>query len=207
MSEVKLNLGCGVDLLSGWINVDNVFDLKDLELGEKTKKGIFKKVKVPKDVVFIRADINNLPFKDNYADFVMLDNVLEHIEIAKVVPVLKEIRRVMKKGATLRIIVPSIDGMIKEYLQITLGTDFHAQKYVDFLLLIMGSQIHEGHYHKCLFNANFLNVVLSSAGFKNGTLFQINKGESVPKEIGSFVRNERDGCVSAYDWLIANIKK
>ncbi len=79
----KLNLGCGTDIKEGWINLD----IADLE-------GV--------DVVH---DINSLPlpFPDNEFDYILAQDILEHLEYA---PLLKDLHRVLKKDSTIEIRVP-----------------------------------------------------------------------------------------------------
>jgi predicted SAM-dependent methyltransferase len=79
----KLNLGCGVDIRSGYINMDCV--------------GL-----VGVDVIH---DIMNipLPFEDNFFDEVLCKDILEHVEY---IPVLKDIYRILKPGGNLIIRVP-----------------------------------------------------------------------------------------------------
>jgi len=52
--------------------------------------------------------IDKLPFENSSFDSVLLDNVLEHL--AAPVPLLKEIRRVMRQDAVLLIGVPGVKG-------------------------------------------------------------------------------------------------
>ena len=79
----RLNLGCGEDYREGYINCDNHPNAKAdrvIDLEEK------------------------LPFKDNYADTILLNGVLEHIN--KPLKLLAEIHRVLKKGGVVIIIMP-----------------------------------------------------------------------------------------------------
>lgn len=81
--EKKLNMGCGSDIRSGWINLD----IASLE-------GV--------DVVH---DINvlPLPFDDSNFDFVLCQDILEHLEY---IPLLEEIHRITKPGGIVEIRVP-----------------------------------------------------------------------------------------------------
>lgn len=83
VSMKKLNLGCGTDIRIGWINLD----IADLE-------GV--------DVVH---DINELPlpFQDNSIDYILAQDILEHLEYAKL---LKDLHRIMKPNAVIEIRVP-----------------------------------------------------------------------------------------------------
>jgi len=84
MQQVKINIGCGSDILEGWINcdlmpgpgVDKVFDLTD-----------------------------GIPMPDNSADYILASHVLEHIHLWHLKP-MSEIHRVLKPGGIAEIRVP-----------------------------------------------------------------------------------------------------
>jgi len=80
----KLNFGCGNKILEGWVNVDI-----------QKARGIDKSF-----------DFNKFPypFKDNSFDYILVDNVLEHLDNPK--KVLDELHRIAKKDAIIKIIVP-----------------------------------------------------------------------------------------------------
>jgi SAM-dependent methyltransferase len=82
--KVKLNLGCGWELLDGYINCDLRENLK----ADK------------------HFDLNEFPypFADNSADVILLSHVLEHLDDP--VQVLQECHRVLKTGGELRVYVP-----------------------------------------------------------------------------------------------------
>lgn len=212
--KVRLNLGCGITLIGdGWINVDNSFDLQDLIDGSKHKKGIFKDAVIPdfpKDIVFVRGDILKLPFKDEYSDEVMLDNVLEHLSIQDVIPALKEIRRVMKTGSKMRIIVPSFDGLLREYFKMRCKV-FNVQEYLKVLYYFMGIQVTEGEYHRCHFSPEFLTFVLNQAGFVKGTIHISEQGIFPTPELMPIVpRYLKKGKMLGtpiIDYLVANVIK
>lgn len=83
MNLNKLNVGCGDNILPGWVNLDI-----------SALPGV--------DVV---CDIEKLPlpFVDDQFDEILCQDILEHIEY---VPVLRDIYRIMKKGGALTIRVP-----------------------------------------------------------------------------------------------------
>lgn len=86
----KLNLGCGLKYMEGWINLD----ISDLDLYNN-------KIKV--DVVH-NLDKFPYPFPDDYFDEVLIDNVLEHLE--KPPKVIEELERICKNNAIIKIIAP-----------------------------------------------------------------------------------------------------
>lgn len=79
----KLNVGAGADVRDGWINLDS-----------HTLAGI--------DVVH---DIEStpLPFSDGYFDEILCQDVLEHVDLIKV---LKDLHRILKIGGLISIRVP-----------------------------------------------------------------------------------------------------
>jgi SAM-dependent methyltransferase len=81
--STKLNLGCGLDIYPGWINLDRaalpgVDVVHDLE-------------KLP------------LPFADDSLDYVLAKDVLEHVDY---ILLLRDLHRVLRHGGTLEIRVP-----------------------------------------------------------------------------------------------------
>lgn len=80
----KLNFGCGTKIKKGWINVD-----------------IQKNKKIDKSF-----DFNNFPYplKSNSYDYILLDNVLEHLLYPD--KTIYELCRMIKNGGIIEIIVP-----------------------------------------------------------------------------------------------------
>ena len=80
----KLNFGCGPEIKEGWTNVDI-----------QKAKGIDKS---------FNFNEYPYPFKDNTFDYILVDMVLEHLPNPQ--KVMKELWRISKKNATIKIIVP-----------------------------------------------------------------------------------------------------
>jgi len=86
---MKLNLGCGHNQISDYINIDIRPEVKpdvacDVEMG--------------------------LPYENSTIDEVRAHDFLEHIRLGQTVRVIEEIYRVLKNGGRLSISVPSTDG-------------------------------------------------------------------------------------------------
>lgn len=79
----KLNLGCGIDIKEGWINLDSIA--------------------IPGVDVLHDIEKLPLPFEKETFDEILAQDVLEHIDY---IPVLKDLHRILKKGGVLRIRVP-----------------------------------------------------------------------------------------------------
>jgi len=93
-NELKLDLGSGDQKRPGFIGID---------LNPKAD---------------LQWDLRwGLPFGDNSVDEIRSDHFFEHLELTKVVELLKECYRVLKKGGKLDFSVPHIDPYIDAYLK------------------------------------------------------------------------------------------
>ncbi|KKS06202.1 MAG: Methyltransferase type 11 [Parcubacteria group bacterium GW2011_GWB1_41_4] len=93
--QYLLNLGCGSIFSSEWNNLDLYHS---------------------KDVVY--HDLNRgIPYADNTFDAVYSSHVLEHFSREKGGFLIKEIFRVLKPGGLVRLVLPDLEGITKEYLK------------------------------------------------------------------------------------------
>lgn len=90
----KVHLGCGKNIIDGWINVDLI---KDPSI-------MFHDLRKP------------LPFEDNSIDFFFSEHFFEHLSKEDGVSLLKEIYRCLKPGGVSRITVPDLSLLVKLYL-------------------------------------------------------------------------------------------
>lgn len=199
---IRLNLGSGVWLRSGFINVDNFFTEEQV----KSKKGVFKNARIEPNAKFVQADILHMPFPDNYADYVEMHQVIEHFPMYRVINYMKEVYRVMKPGAKLVITCPYFTGLAIDWLQMT-QLNFDPKTYFDVAETIFGNQYgdSEGEVHRCPFTVPFMNYVLNGAGFFSGELYIIPKGARIPT-IG-LLKPIRKNAVARNDILIVETKK
>ena len=135
---IKFNFGCGANRLEGWANYDAEIDI--------TKP---------------------LPFPNAYADFVLAEHVVEHVEYAQALAFFGECRRVLKPGGVVRIAVPSIE-------RIWIEKD---ENYYRFVQARGWSKTPDArgaigamlscHGHKAPWTASLLAVSLYLAGFEH----------------------------------------
>lgn len=200
-NKVCLNLGCGVQIKTGFINVDKFYTEKEI----RGKKGSFKGADVQPGGKYVQADILHLPFKDDYADYVEMTQVIEHLPMRGIVDYLKEIRRVMKKGATLLINTNNFDGLAMDWLAMAGRTPMNLEEYISVSETIYGNQLAGGEFHTCPFNPTFMNYILTQAGFTDGKIYVLKKGDLAPT-IGS-VKPFKKGSVLRNDLVIAEAVK
>lgn len=90
-----LNLGCGTRFHPEWTNLD--FTSSD-----------------PSVISYnLRAGV---PFPENTFDVVYHSHVLEHFSRSDAVDLLRDCRRVLKKGGIIRIVVPDLESLARTYL-------------------------------------------------------------------------------------------
>lgn len=92
-----LNLGCGSKYHKEWTNIDFASNEPDV-MNHNLLKGI--------------------PFSDNYFDVVYHSQVLEHFQKTEAEFFIRECFRVLKKGGIIRIVVPDLENIAKEYIRL-----------------------------------------------------------------------------------------
>lgn len=92
-----LNVGCGTKFICSeqWVNID---------IGARHQCVIEHNI------------IKGLPFDNNSFDVVYHSNILEHLQKKEAENFTKECFRVLKKGGILRIAVPDLEAVVKQYL-------------------------------------------------------------------------------------------
>jgi len=131
---MKINYGCGNDYREGWVNVDVRQEVKWKSDGKQPD-------------VLLNIDDKHLPFDDSSVDYILLDNVLEHIPVDKIDALLMEFHRILTpKGGVLDIYVPHFTGIGVKYLEHIRGYGINSfwyyEKYFDIqqeLMLISRS--------------------------------------------------------------------
>ena len=116
---MKLNLGCGSQVINGWINVDYALGarLAKLPLFRKVNK-LIKIFNLDWDNrIFIHNLTKPFPWQDCSVDIVYCSHTLEHFSPEDGVRFLNECHRVLKKDGIIRIIVPDFRYFVYEYLK------------------------------------------------------------------------------------------
>lgn len=142
----RLNWGCGSNPAPGWINSDR-----------KVGPGIA-----------LSCDIRDgLPLANESIDYIVSIHALEEIPYADLVPVLQELRRVLKPNGVLRLSLPDLDKGIQAYLR-------HERDYFlipdDEVRSLGGKLIVQllwYGYSRTLFTYDFIEEILAKAGFRS----------------------------------------
>ncbi len=160
----KIHLGCGKRYLEGYIHVDIH----------------------PHDHIDFLSNIDKLDmFQDGYANLIYASHCLEYFDREEVVEVLKEWKRVLAPGGTLRLAVPNLEALIKVY-----SKSGDINKIVGPLYGKWSIGKGKSIYHKTVYDLNSLSEILNKAGFE-----QINEWDW--KEVFS-MHKEYDDHSQAY---------
>ena len=162
-TKFKINIGCGLSGAPGWCNIDNspTIPLSRLKLGRL----LFRTPAWPKDVR--RHDVKKgLPFADQSVSCIYSSHTFEHFSWAESLAVAKECFRVLRPGGVLRIVVPDLQLIAREYLRDSDPMASH--RFVDRLLLrhTIHDLFHRGAHHSQMFDESSLIALLRRAGFE-----------------------------------------
>ena len=134
----------------------------------------------------VKADASRrLPFGDETVDKIYSSHFLEHIPYAKGLHVLKECRRVLLKGGTMRLVVPDLLWHAERYVSQTRkllseGTEPNDRRFHDeFLESVYGAYLNKRRYgamHCYMYDFPTLVNILQSLGFSRVQTYPFQKG-------------------------------
>lgn len=116
MAAVLVNIACGNSYVDGWLNLDYA----------------------PVSPTVKQANLlGRLPMEDGVADVVYSSHFLEHIPRRRVPGFLAECFRILKPGGQIRLVLPDLDELCREYLR---QREAGAHEKADFVVLEMLDQ-------------------------------------------------------------------
>jgi SAM-dependent methyltransferase len=141
-----LHLGCGSKYLSGFLNIDgNLFNKIDLWLDVR----------------------NGLPFPSNSVDSIYSTHMFEHFYPDELQRLLQECLRVLKPGAGVRLIVPSLESAIAAYTERRIEWFDPFPQHLDSLGGRFSNFVFCDGQHRTAFDFSYLSEVLRAAGFRD----------------------------------------
>jgi predicted SAM-dependent methyltransferase len=119
----RVNLGCGLQTPSGWVNVDGSYSAR-LAKHPFIRRALVWLNFLPPDTlnipwnssIFIHDIRKPLPFSDGSVAAIYASHVLEHLYREEAQRLVKEAFRVLAKGGVLRVVVPDLEAIIQEYM-------------------------------------------------------------------------------------------
>jgi predicted SAM-dependent methyltransferase len=168
----KINLGSGPINLEGWENFDwgllpflGKWGLNKL----LCRLGILSEGYNQNWSRISLVDIRRrLPLDDKLVDFIYCSHVLEHFKESETRKILIECKRVLKDGGIIRVVLPDLDRLVKNYKGPKSFNNeiygYEKEKYNSFLGQIMESFIRA---HQWMYNFDSFFELMKSAGYKN----------------------------------------
>lgn len=154
---IKLNLGCGIDLQPGYINID---------------------IRVLPGIDMVLDISEGLPFVNETVDFIWAVHVIEHVRPQKLKFVLKECHRVLKINGILIVYCPNGRAIVKDYMTGKINA-------VECSGYLMGRQNYADNTHRIFFDIDRLEEEVKAVGFRiMKTELNRTEGKSYPYDIG-----------------------
>jgi predicted SAM-dependent methyltransferase len=162
-SEIKINIGSGLSGIAGWHNLDNspTIVLSRIPL----LKSLLKTPAWPRDVR--RRDVRKgLPFASGSVRYIYSSHTFEHFTYAESLAISRECLRVLEPGGVLRIVVPDLEKIVREYMADSQPSA--AQTLLSRMSLHHSLQdlLHPGSNHSQMFDTKALVHLLRESGFE-----------------------------------------
>ncbi len=169
---MKLNLGCGPQVVPGWCNVDYSLGSRLMQIPFFGK--LVRKLKLFNldwdENIYIHDLTKKFPWTDASASVVYSSHTLEHLSKDEGRRFLEECYRVLKKDGVIRIVVPDLRYDVNEYLAGKTQADDFVEK-LDVLYKTNSGTIKKllaPYYqfpHKCMYDNQRLIQILNEIGF------------------------------------------
>ena len=181
---VKVNLGCGLAVTSGWVNIDGSLNalisslppplhrLAYLLTGANRYYSEDEYCRLLRDHFFIHHDLSHsIPLFDEVADYIYSSHFLEHLFRQDGKKLLEESFRALKPGGTIRIVVPDLAYALSLY---------SAGEKQKMLLDNFFVEDDDSYYarHKYMYDFAMLEDALKNAGFQNIRRCEFRKGQT-----------------------------
>lgn len=171
---MKLNLGCGDQIVEGWINVDYAIGarLNRVPLFRLVNKRLHLFNTDWDERIFIHDLATRFPWPDSSVDVVYSSHTLEHFNKEDGYRFLRECHRVLRPGGIIRLLVPDLRCVVVEYMHGRVRAD----DFVNELSVLPGNHLtglknrlvplmQTHHTHKCMYDSDRLVEILGEIGF------------------------------------------
>jgi predicted SAM-dependent methyltransferase len=116
----------------------------------------------------VKADATNLEmFDDSSIDLIESNHMIEHLSFADTDLALSEWHRVLRNGGLLVLTFPDITSISIQWIKYSLAYPlFPRPNRLDYIVkMLVGSQEHDGMFHKNAFDIQRMSRILSKHGF------------------------------------------
>jgi predicted SAM-dependent methyltransferase len=179
----KLNIGCGSNIMAGWLNGD---------ISPQNER-----------VIYLNAK-KRLPFGDRSFDHIYSEHLIEHLEYREGLYMLKECARILKPSGKIRISTPDLSFLISLFnKQRTVDEERYIKWAVDSFLpgledhseVFVINNFFRNWGHKFIYDYKTLKDLLERAGF-----IDVIRCEPGYSEDGNFKNIELHGAQITDEW-------
>ena len=165
MQNLKIHLGCGPYIKSGWVNID----LAD-------RPPVVDSNGFP-GTTFINYDLRlGLPLSDGSAEMIYSSHLFEHLEYKHGLRLLRDCHRVLRPDGVFRIVLPDFKSSFGAYLR---ADEKHFDLYdihdvmpelepgTETLVDHINYGVYESGDHKCIYDEEKIMTLLRNLGYKS----------------------------------------
>lgn len=161
----KLHLGCGTNLLPGWLNTD----------------------RFPGTTSVLKLDVTKqFPFKDEEFGYVFCEHMIEHLSYPEGMRMLAECHRVLKRGGKIRISTPDLAFLIDLYRDdrseiqeryVRWATAKYVRHADESTSVFVINNFVRDWGHKFIYDQDTMRSALEKAGFREVSRRELNRSE------------------------------
>jgi predicted SAM-dependent methyltransferase len=202
---MKLNLGCSNRVIEGWINVDYSLGAKFMKIS--LFRAINKTVRLFNQDwdgrIYIHDLTKKFPWADSTVDTIYCSHILEHFTREDGQRFLKECHRVLRKNGIIRIIVPDLRYIVREYIEGRVNAENFLEN-LDVLYSNGKSRLKNKLYpfiqfpHKCMYDSQRLISILNEVGFHVASKVEFDSNITDINQIELKERTENAVIVEGY---------
>ncbi|MCG3775253.1 MAG: hypothetical protein JW395_2084 [Nitrospira sp.] len=180
---VCINLGSGLAVAKGWINIDGSLNALVASMPSMFHSGLYQLTgarqyysredycRILRDNVFVHHDLAfGIPFQDCSADYIYSSHFVEHLSQQHAVYLMQESYRVLKKGGLLRLSIPDLEYAVSLY---ALGRK--REMLQQYFFVDHDDSVYSR--HKYMYDFQMIRDVLTSLGFVDVSRGSYRTGE------------------------------
>lgn len=161
--EPKLQIGCGGNLLDGWLN--SGISLQECRAG-----------------IYLNAG-KRFPFPDATFDYIFSEHLFEHLTYPQAINMLKESYRVLKPGGVMRVATPNLRFLLGLYQDP--DNPLH-KRYIEYsaksgnlppTAVFVINRFHTAWGHQIIYDKETLSNLLEQTGFRNICSCEVSHSE------------------------------
>lgn len=186
---VKVNLGCGLRVAKGWLNIDGSLNAMFASWpawlhkilyrlsGSRQYYSLEQYCEILENYRFLYHDLAlSLPLHDNTVDFIYSSHFFEHIFKDDAASLLKACAQALKPGGRIRISIPDLAYAVSLY-----GLGKKTEMLEDYFFVAgKGSYLAR---HKYMYDFDLIKTALEQAGFSGVTRCEYQQGETPDIEL------------------------